>query len=86
MPMKERGLSFTDDELEYLGHLSELTGKTVAEVVRTCVHNMWELTEAMKSVKGGLRGIDVAYEFTSIDFNFARGYNSTNGDNLSAKQ
>ena len=78
---KERGCTFTDDELKYLGQLSELTGKSVSEIIRTSVHNLWELTEAMKSVNGGLRALDLAYEFASIDFNFANGYNAANGDN-----
>lgn len=78
---KERGCTFSAEELDYLNQLSELTGKSVSEIIRTSVHNLWELTEAMKSANGGLRALDVAYEFASIDFNFANGYNAANGDN-----
>ena len=78
---KERGCTFSAEELDYLNQLSELTEKSVSEIIRTSVHNLWELTEAMKTVNGGLRALDVTYEFASIDFNFANGYNAANGDN-----
>ena len=74
MAMRERGVNLTDEERAYIEEMARLTGRKQSAVIRTAIHNLWELTQAMEKTNGDLKAYDVLYEFMTIDRNFSECY------------
>lgn len=76
--MRSRGINLTVSECEYLDEMAKLTFRSSSEVLRTAIHNLWELTQSI-GADGDLKAVDVLAVFMDIDRNFKEGYTLLNG-------